>query len=408
MRTAGIPARRVAANQPVVTFPAVSEISMNDPGQPLELNLRTRLRFERGALRHLGRLAQELGARRVLVVTDRGVAAAGHLERAQASLAGAGLAVAGFAAVPENPTTEDVDACVVAARAHGTDCLVGLGGGSALDTAKGANFLLTQGGQMRDFWGVGKATRPMLPFIAIPTTAGTGSEVQCAALIADAATHQKMACLDPKAAARIALLDPELTLTQPPRVTAGTGLDALAHAVEAAVTKERNWISDWFAREAFRRLWPAFPRVLAAPDDVAARGEMLLGAAFAGWAIEHSMLGAAHALANPLTAHCGVVHGHAVGLLLPAVVCFNAEEEGAARVYADLAEVAGRRAGESLADALRERLALTGLAVRLRDCGVPADKLPELAEEAARQWTAKFNPRPVTTADLRQLYELAW
>ena len=381
---------------------------MNDPRQPLELHLRTRLVFERGALLRLGGLARELGGRRALVVTDHGVAAAGHLDRARSALETAGVAVAAFAAVHENPTTDDVDACVAAARAHGADLLVGLGGGSALDTAKGANFLLTNGGQMRDFWGVGKASQPMLPFIAIPTTAGTGSEVQSAALIADAATHQKMACLDPKAAARIALLDPDLTLTQPPRVTASTGLDALAHALETAVTREGNWISDWFAREAFRRLWPAFPRVLAAPGDVAARGEMLLGAAFAGWAIEHSMLGATHSLANPLTAHCGLVHGHAVGLLLPFVVEFNAEVESAAQSYTHLAQVAGLTAKELLPEALRERLALTGLALRLRDCGVPREALPALAEEAARQWTAQFNPRPVTVPELRRLYEAAW
>ena len=127
--------------------------------------------------------------------------------------------------------------CLGAARAAGIDGIVGLGGGSSLDTAKGCNFLLTNGGRMQDYWGVGKATRPMLPLIAIPTTAGTGSECQSFALIADETTHQKMACGDPKAAARVAILDPPLTLSQPPRVAACTGMDALSHAVETAVTK---------------------------------------------------------------------------------------------------------------------------------------------------------------------------
>jgi alcohol dehydrogenase len=399
---------KVAARGADASFPGAGPNDMHDPRQLLELHLRTRLVFECGGLRHLGKLARELGGQRVLVVTDRGVAVAGHLARAEALLTAAGLAVAAFDAVHENPTTLDVDACVAAARAHEADLLIGLGGGSAMDTAKGANFLLTQGGAVRDFWGVGKATQPMLPFMAIPTTAGTGSEVQCAALIADAETHQKMACLDVKAAARIALLDPELTLTQPPRVTACTGLDALAHALEAAVTRERNWISDWFAREAFRRLWPAFPRVLAAPGDLAARGEMLLGAAFAGWAIEHSMLGAAHALANPLTAHCGLIHGHAVGLVLPHVVRFNAGARDAAATYEELARASGLPPGTSLADALGEPLALAGLGTRLRDCGVMQAGLPALAAEAGQQWTARFNPRPVAAAELQRLYEAAW
>lgn len=381
---------------------------MNDPCQPLELHLRTRVVYERGALRHLGRLARELGGQRALLVTDHGLTGAGHADRARAVLADAGLAVAMFADTRENPTTEDVAACVAQARQQETDLLVGLGGGSALDTAKGANFLLTQGGELRDFWGVGKATQPMLPFIAVPTTAGTGSEVQSAALIADAVTHQKMACLDAKAIARVALLDPELTVTQPRRVTACTGLDALAHALEAAVTRERNWISDWFAREAFRRLWPAFPRVLAAPGDLPARGEMLLGALFAGWAIEHSMLGAAHSLANPLTASHNVAHGHAVALVLPAVLRFNATTKEAAQTYTQMAREVGLTSAMELADAFANQLQATGLPTRLRDCGVPEATLQALADVAVRQWTAQFNPRPVTAESLCDCYAAVW
>src|SRR5882672_6856380 len=144
-------------------------------------------------------------------------------------------------------STRDVDICLAVARAARVDAIVGLGGGSSMDTAKGCNFLLTNGGRIQDYWGVGKAGRPMLPFIAIPTTAGTGSECQSAALIADEHTHQKMACLDPKAAARVALLDPVLTLSQPPRVTACTGIDAIAHAVETAVSTRRNPLSLMFS-----------------------------------------------------------------------------------------------------------------------------------------------------------------
>ncbi len=256
---------------------------------------RTRLVFGVGALARLGELARELGAQRVLLVTDAGLVRAGHTERASRALAGAGLAVAVFDQVRENPTTLDVARCVAAARACGCDLLVGLGGGSAMDTAKGCNFLLTNGGEMRDYWGVGRATRPMLPFLAVPTTAGTGSECQSAALIADEATHQKMACLDPKAAARLALLDPALTLSQPPAVTAHTGVDALAHVAETAVTRRRNPVSLMYTHEAFKRLIPALPRVLEAPEDLEARAQMLLASSLAGQAIENSMLGAAHA-----------------------------------------------------------------------------------------------------------------
>lgn len=198
---------------------------------------RPRLIFGAGVVARVGELARELGARRVLVVTDRGIVNAGHALRVEQALQAAGLGVVVFAEVRENPTTRCVDQCARVARAAEIDLFVGLGGGSSVDTAKGCNFILTNGGEMKDYWGIGKAAKPMLPLLAIPTTAGTGSECQSFALIADEHTHQKMACGDPKAAAKIALLDPELTVSQPRRVTAGTGIDAIAHAVETAVTK---------------------------------------------------------------------------------------------------------------------------------------------------------------------------
>src|SRR5258706_3673124 len=177
----------------------------------------------------------------------------------------------------------------------------------------------------------------MLPFVATRTTAGTGSECQSAALITDEQTNQKLACIDPKAAARIALLDPKLTLSQPRRVTCCTGIDAIAHAVESAVTRRRNPLSLMHSHEAFKLCIQSLPEILKTPDDLEARGRMQLGAAFAGMAIENSMLGAAHAAANPLTAHYGIVHGEAVGLMLPHVVRFNCEDAAALQAYAQLA-----------------------------------------------------------------------
>ncbi len=383
---------------------------------PFDMFPRTRLVFGNGTLSRLGELARELGATRVLLVTDRGIVAAGHAERARESLKKAGLGVVVYDDVRENPTTGDIARSLAVAREGNVDLFVGLGGGSSMDTAKGTNFLLTNGGEIRDYWGVGKATRPMLPLIAIPTTAGTGSECQSAALIADEVTHQKMACLDPKATARIALLDPELTVSQPVRVTAVTGTDAIAHAVETAVTTRRNAMSLMFSHEAFKRLVHAFPRVLANPGDLEARGEMLLGAAFAGTAIENSMLGAAHACANPLTAHFNVVHGAAVGLMLPHVIRFNAETDHATRrAYAELAsapELACVSEGlepavEALVARIEALLNLAGIPRSLEDAGGNAALIPDLAGEAAKQWTANFNPRKMSVEDFRALYQAA-
>ena len=377
--------------------------------------LRTRVVFGAGSLDRVGELAAGLGGHRVLLVTDAGIVRAGHAARAVSRLQAAGLAVSVFDAVRENPTTLDVARGLEAARGASVDLFVGLGGGSSIDTAKGVNFLLTQGGEMRDYQGVGKATRPMLPLIAIPTTAGTGSECQSAALIADEVTHHKMACLDPKAAARIALLDPELTVSQPRRVTALTGLDALVHAVESAVTTRRTVWSSMFSREAFRLCAGALETVLRSPDDLEARGRMLLGAAMAGTAIDNSMLGAAHSAANPLTAHFGIVHGAAVGLMIPQVIRFNAADPEVRGLYADLATTAGwtgpdvspEAAASVLADRFQAWLRLAEIPETLTAAGVDPARIPLLAEEASRQWTATFNPRPITAPDFERLYRQA-
>ncbi|MHB8972607.1 MAG: iron-containing alcohol dehydrogenase [Pirellulaceae bacterium] len=381
---------------------------------PFDLHLPTRIVFGVEALERLGELVRELGAHRALVVSDRGVVQAGHTQRGLDALRKAGLQTELFDQVHENPSTDDVAAGLAAARVFAPDVLIGLGGGSSLDCAKGVNFLYTNGGQMQDYWGVGKAKRPMLPMLAVPTTAGTGSEAQSFALISDAQTHVKMACGDKKAACRVAVLDPQLTLTQPQRVTALTGIDAVAHAVETYVTTRRNPISQVFSREAWRLLAANFGLVLEHPGDVTVRGAMQLGACFAGLAIENSMLGAAHGLANPLTAHYGIPHGQAVGLMLPHVIRFNAAAVGPA--YRELLEAAGGRAAwpapdegaAGLADFVTALASRAGLATRLAACGVEESRLAALAADAAGQWTTTFNPRPADAAALLAVYRQAF
>ncbi|MBM3831198.1 MAG: iron-containing alcohol dehydrogenase [Verrucomicrobia bacterium] len=377
---------------------------------------RTRLVFGANTVERVGELAVELGGRRVLLVTDPGLVKAGHAARVQESLAKAGLRVSLFDRTTENPTTKCVDDCVAVAAAERIDLLVGLGGGSSMDTAKGCNFIFTNGGRMQDYWGVGKAKKPMLPLIAIPTTAGTGSECQSAALIADEQTHQKMACLDPKALARVAILDPALTVSQPSSVSACTGIDAIAHAVETAVTTKRNPLSQMFSREAFRLCVSSLPQVLKHPEDLEARGRMLLGAAYAGSAIENSMLGAAHSAANPLTAHYNIVHGQAVGMMLPSVLRFNAQNPEALSAYAELtsgpelatAKIDLNTSLKALLARLESLLNLAGFPRSLSDCGVEPAKIRLLATEAAKQWTANFNPRRIAEDDFVSLYEAAF
>lgn len=381
---------------------------------PFDFNCPTRILFGPGKLAELGAVAASIHAKRALVVSDPGIVASGHTPRGIQSLQAAGATVTLFDQVHENPTTADVDAGVGIAKDFRPDVLIGLGGGSSMDCAKGINFIYSCGGRMHDYWGEGKATSQMLPMIAVPTTAGTGSETQSYALISDAETHVKMACGDKRAAFRDAILDPELTITQPPRVTALTGFDAISHAIESYVTKRRSAISVAFSREAWRHLAPNFARVLAEPQNLEARAEMQLGACFAGLAIENSMLGAAHSLANPLTATYGTAHGEAVALMLPHVIRHNGRHIGP--WYRELTEIAGPRdasltaqsAPAALADWVASQAHAAGLPGKLRDVGVEREKIPMLAAAASQQWTAKFNPVEVTTDDCQRLYEAAY
>jgi alcohol dehydrogenase len=366
--------------------------------------------FEAGALARLGEVVRAVGGTRVLLVTDPGLEHAGHPQRAEKSVRDADLPVFVFDGVKENPTEREVAAGVVFARTHHIDCVVAVGGGSSMDCAKGINFILSNGGRMADYKGFGKAAKPMLPSVGVPTTAGTGSEAQCYALITDEKTHLKMACGDKKAAFRASILDPEVTLSQPKVVTAVTGIDAVAHAVESYVCTKRNPVSQMCAANAFRHLEPHFETVMHHPADLPARAAMLLGAHFAGMAIESSMLGVCHSAANPLTAHYGVTHGVAIGVMLPHVIRFNAPAAG--HLYAELVGETGlangRPAADVLADRVTEFLSHAGLPKTLKECGVSETILPLLAEEANEQWTARFNPRPVTEADILGLYRAAW
>ncbi len=384
-------------------------VSSTDP-LTFSFTAATRLVVGPGSIRRLGEIASDLGATRALVTSDPGIVECGHTAAGIESLRDAGLATEVFSAFTENPSSSEVEAGTAVARAFRPDLLVGLGGGSSMDCAKGINFLHSCGGRMHDYRGRGTATGPMLPSIAVPTTAGTGSETQSFALITDDETGMKMACGDPRAAFRVAILDVNLTLTQPLSLAALTGVDALAHAVESHVSTAATPASRTFSREAWRLLAANLPHVVSGGGSIDARSAVQFGAALAGFAIENAMLGAAHALANPLTAAHHVVHGQAVGVMLPHVVRFNAAACGSA--YANLladvgiAATAGE-AGSTLADWLTGLLATARLKTSLHGCGIDAPDISALAAAAASQWTGGFNPRPVAATDLAALYEAA-
>jgi alcohol dehydrogenase class IV len=385
--------------------------------EPFDFQSRTRLIFGEGSFERLGSLASELGFRRTLLVADKGIRDCGYVISAIASLAKAGITAVTFHDFDSNPSTTMIEAGRAFASTLDIDSLIGLGGGSSMDTAKGINFVLTNGGTMRDYLGYGKTRSPLLPMIGVPTTSGTGSEAQSYALISDADTHVKMACGDPRAAFKIAILDPLLTVSQPVIVTATSGFDAISHAVETYVTTKRTAVSELFSLESWRLLEANYERVIRNPQDIQARGAMQLGAYWAGLAIENSMLGATHACANPLTSNYDTEHGVAVGLMLPHVVRWNGQVVGdryyqlmkTSSATSDEGSGSGQdNATESLARRLEELLLIGGLKKGLEGAGVPAVDLPRLAEEAARQWTGQFNPRSFGAAEALELYQRAY
>jgi alcohol dehydrogenase len=367
-----------------------------------ECELKQQVIYGDNTIERLGELTRSLGGSRVLVTTDPGIEKAGILARAVSALQSEGIATYVYASVTPNPTTEDVEAAVTVAKTNSPiDLIIGLGGGSSMDCAKGANFLLTNGGKMTDYWGTNKATAPMLPSIGIPTTIGTGSEAQSYALISQPETHIKMACGDKKARFGTVILDPTLTQTLTGPIAAITAIDAVAHAVESFVSTRHNPMSRMFARHAWELLNTNFEACLVEQHSAAARSKMLFGAYLAGLAIENSMLGAAHACANPLTARYDITHGIAVALMLPHVIRFNSSVAGEA--YRELYPEG------DLADRITALKQIGNLPNRLRDYPVQyiigtAD-LPTLAKEAATQWTAQFNPRSLNIRDFMKLYE---
>ena len=367
--------------------------------------------FGNGTSNRVGKIAKKFG-QHALLVTDSGLSSVGHPQKIQKILEAANLRVTLFDESTENPTESSVQACVQIAEKSEIDLIIGLGGGSSMDTAKGCNFILSNGGKMSDFWGVDKATRPMYPLIAIPTTAGTGSECQSFALISNDISHKKMACGDKKVLPRVTLLDPELTLSMPNSVTACTGVDALSHALESMVTSKRNKKSHHHAQLAFQLIQEFLPLVLKDPSDLNSRGQVLLGASHAGAAIERSMLGAAHSMANPLTANRGIVHGVAVGIVLPEVMKFNKIDLGTNSIYAELARDIGlasmdcndEEASRLLIEKIYSILKLAKIPSFLNELGFAPSDISSLALDASEQWTANFNPRPVSRDDFEKIY----
>lgn len=383
--------------------------------QLFEFYVRPRILYGPRSVREVGFEANKLGGTRAVIVTDKVLHKAGLAQKVAAGLAGSGVTLVGiFDDVPPNSEVRVVEQGAVYAREAGCDLLIALGGGSVIDTAKGMNVLLTEGGSLLDYEGAGLLTRPLNPLIAIPTTAGTGSEVTIAAVIRDEAQGLKLEFNSPFMMPDVAILDPELTLSLPPGLTAATGMDALTHAIEAIISTGAQPLSDALAIGAIKLIAANLRQAVRHGDDLEARGNLLLAANMAGIAFSNALLGIVHAMAHPCGGRYGVPHGVANSILLPYGMAYNLPActpllaDVAAALGVDTRGLDDETAARAGIAAVRQLAADCGLPARLSEVGVPRDGLAQLAADSQGDAMMMTNPNPADEEAVLALYELAY
>jgi alcohol dehydrogenase class IV len=374
-----------------------------------------KIRFGVGALNTLGDEATRLAAKRVLIVTDPGVYQAGLIDPVKEQLSKAKLSVDIFAEAEPEPTFPRLNAAAEQLRKEGYNLLIGVGGGSSMDTAKGLSVLLAHGGKGQDYGGIDKVPGPSVPIFTMPTTAGTGSEVTNIAIFGDIEKGYKLGIVSPYLLARLALVDPTLTYGCPPKVTAASGIDALIHAIECYTGNKANTFSDTLAIEAMRLIAGNLRTAVKNGSDKEARNCMSEGALLAGIAFSNSGVAAVHALAYPLGSRFHVPHGVANGLLLPYVTEYNLSAN--LPKYAIVAQMLGvktqglslQEAAEKGVEAAKALAADIGIPLHLRDLGVPKEALEGMAV-ATMDVTRLLanNPKELTLDDVRRIWQNAW
>lgn len=375
-------------------------------------NVPTRVVYGIGLARDIATECESLGTTKYFIVSDRTIKSAGLVDAVTEGLTASGIDITGtFFDVPQDSAVVVVAEVAERAKASGAQGLIAIGGGSVIDTAKGANIVFSEGGDLvEDYSGAGTLTRPLRPLVVIPTTAGTGSECTLAAVIYDEKSKTKLSFSDRYLLPSVAVLDPEMTTTLPPGLTASTGMDALTHAIEAAVDIDASPMSDVLACGAIELIFKNIVTAVEDGNNMEARGAMLIASNMAGMAFSHSMVGCIHAMAHSLGARFHVPHGIANAILLPHGMEYNFEE--GKEKFAGMAPFMGTEtAGLSVDDAATAAIAavrdltrrlheLGALPIRLRDAGVPGDSLPQIAEMSLEDGSSFYNPREMVAEDL--------
>ncbi|MFJ6114597.1 iron-containing alcohol dehydrogenase [Agrococcus sediminis] len=379
----------------------------------IDINTPPILRFGAGSVDSIGELLASSGAARPIVVTDRFLVSTGVAARVAESLAASGMEAAVYDGTIPDPTTDSLESGLAAIREHGADSIVALGGGSPIDTAKALSVLAVRGGHMRELKAPFQFMGPALPVIAVPTTAGTGSEVTQFTIITDSANNEKMLCAGPGYLPKAAVVDYELTLSMPPRLTADTGIDALTHAIEAYVSRKANPVSDVYALAAISRIGRYLRRAYRDGDDREAREEMMTAATLAGMAFSNASVALVHGMSRPLGGHFQIAHGMANAMLFAEITAFSAGH--AVERYATCARTLGvasaddddQAAADALVAELRalaHELEVPTPASRGIEQALWEERVPVMAQQALASGSPNNNPRVPTAEQVEQLY----
>jgi alcohol dehydrogenase len=379
--------------------------------EQFELQPGVRASFGVGSVKKLGKRVKSLGAARAFVVTDRGLVAAGIVDRVRAALEAESVGVEVFDGVKANPTAESAHEGAEKLRAHLDAIVIALGGGSSLDAAKAIALLGPNGGRCQDYSFGCRPEQPGRPIVAVPTTAGTGSETNMFGVVTDTAIGRKILVAHPSVLAQIVVLDPELTVAVPPRVTGTCGMDVLTHAVEAFTSRRANPMTDAVALQAIAMVGEYLPRAFDDGSDLEARSQMLLASHLAGIAFTSSGLGMCHAMGHPLSARLDAAHGQTLATLLPEVMRFNLPTCSAK--YADVAcALAAAERGASVAAnaeraiaAVEKLRARVGTDLRGKELGLDPAAIPTLVEDAFADVLMASTPRTPEPADVARIYE---
>ncbi|MBM4334058.1 MAG: iron-containing alcohol dehydrogenase [Deltaproteobacteria bacterium] len=379
-----------------------------------QFNSSGRLSFQAGGIQTLGNELKTLGGTKALIVTDQGIKMSGILEKAKKSLLDEKMPFVVFDEVEPNPSTAVVEKGYEVLKKEGCDCLVGLGGGSPIDAAKAIGVQGTNPPPLLQYEGPNKVKNPIYPLVAVPTTAGTGSEVTGASVITDKARKYKCSIRSPYLIPKLAILDPELLTTLPPGVLSTTGMDALTHAYEAFISPVTNPVSQALAYDAMRLIGQNLRRFCANPENIEAAGFMLLASTMAGIAFFNGRVGVVHAMAHPLGGVFNTPHGLANAILLPH--CMDFTRLAVPELFGRIAEALGRdvtgltvnEASKKPAEAVRELMEDLQIPKGLKDVGVKRESFEIMAKDAVNSGIHLTTPRKVTEKDMIELYEKAF